>query len=601
MFHPNGRDCVRRPAVMIAIRHGLAMLLVVFGGSSLQAQPDSARLAQQAQAILKTNCARCHGPGGTNQGGFSYVLDVPKLVEKKKLIPGDLEKSSRRGLLAAMLEGAMPPPEEKIQPSAADIETIKAWIQSGAPPFADNLETARKFISHRDDLAAMNDYLLKRERQDRPFQRFFSLRHLHNDRTISAGALRLYRAALAKLLNSLSWQADIFVPIPVDAEQSMFAVDLRQVGWAKGDMWRELLKNYPYGLGFEHDPDPQMQSLAQQVYDMAGTKLPLVRVDWFAARAAQPPLYHTMLHIPTTGAELEKMLKVDPVANFMQDNLIRAGFTKSGVSGQNRLVERHPSSYGAYWKSYDFKSNEGRGNLFRFPLGPLFSGNPYAENAFVQDGGEIIFNLPNGLQGYMLIDGKDHRIDKGPIEVVHDGQQTAGTPLVVNGLSCMSCHRTGMITEFKDIVREGSALLGQPREKVRRLFKTEVEMQKWLRKDQERFLSAYEIAAGPLLKVGPDRDRNLADFTTEPIGELARRYLLRELTLDEAALELGLNDPLPLKTAIRLSDRLRQLGLGPLAQGATLKRDVWESVENYTSPFQEAASVLDLGTPRRLR
>ena len=56
------------------------------------------------------------------------------------------------------------------------------------------------------------------------------------------------------------------------------------------------------------------------------------------------------------------------------DKLARAGFTTSGVSKHNRLVERHERGYGAYWKSYDFKSDDGTANLIGFPLGPALRG-----------------------------------------------------------------------------------------------------------------------------------------------------------------------------------------------------------------------------------
>src|SRR5438270_690504 len=131
----------------------------------------------------------------------------------------------------------------------------------------------------------------------------------------------------------------------------------------------------------------------------------------------------------------------------------------SGVSSQNRLVDRHPALYGAYWKSYDFKHNEGKGNLFRFPLGPAFGDNPFPNQAFEHAGGEIIFNLPNGLQGYLLVDAKGRRIDVGPADVVADSLRTSGTTEVANGLSCMACHDQGM-RKFKDTVRAGLGVAG---------------------------------------------------------------------------------------------------------------------------------------------
>jgi serine/threonine-protein kinase len=291
---------------------------------------------------------------------------------------------------------------------------------------------------------------------------------------------------------------------------------------------------------------------------------------------------------------------VDVVADFNRDQLARAGFATSGVSGQNRLIERHAAAHGAYWKSYDFKSNDDRGNLFRFPLGPDFRDNPFAQQAFKHDGGEVIFNLPNGLQGYLLVNGKDERIDEGPIEVVSDGLKTSGTAKIVNGLSCLACHNRGMKSDFKDTVRDGSALAGAARDKVHRLHPKADDMQKLVHEDEDRFLLALDRATGRFLKVGAERDRPIKDFA-EPVGPLARLCTLRELGAEEAAIELGLPDAKALRDAIRSSEELVRLGLGPLATGATIKREAWESRSKFNSPFQEAANALERGTPKNFQ
>jgi serine/threonine-protein kinase len=300
------------------------------------------------------------------------------------------------------------------------------------------------------------------------------------------------------------------------------------------------------------------------------------------------------------AADLEKKLSINVEDNFLRDKLARAGFATSGVSGQNRLVERHESPYGAYWKSYDFKSNDGAGNLFRFPLGPVFRRNPYPQQAFQHDGGEMIFHLPNGLQGYLLTNAKDERIDEGPIEVVSDALRTSGTAKILNGLSCMACHNHGMKKEFRDTVRDGTGVLGEAREKVKRLYPRQADMDKLLNEDEERFMQALDRATARFLKVGPNKDKDLRDFA-EPIGVIARQYILRELGLDEAAYELGLPDAKGLQLALTANERMRELGLLPLAKGGTIKREVWESLERFISPFQEAASALELGTPKRVR
>lgn len=98
----------------------------------------------------------------------------------------------------------------------------------------------------------------------------------------------------------------------------------------------------------------------------------MVRGDWFVAAASRPPLYHQVLQLPETDRELEKLLQVDVDENLRTRKVWRAGFNGSGVSQNNRLIERHESDLtnGAYWKSYDFGGNDGRKNLFAHPLGP---------------------------------------------------------------------------------------------------------------------------------------------------------------------------------------------------------------------------------------
>ena len=152
----------------------------------------------------------------------------------------------------------------------------------------------------------------------------------------------------------------------------------------------------------------------------------------------------------------------------------RAGFNESGVSINNRVVERHKSRYGAYWKSYDFAGNVGTQNIFTHPLD------------FTHDGGEIIFNLPNGLQAYYLSTAKGERLDAAPINIVSN----AGTrdPVVRNGLSCMGCHTEGMKT-FEDQVR--SVIVQNPnasydKAQALRLYVEKSEMNSLVREDIAR-------------------------------------------------------------------------------------------------------------------
>jgi serine/threonine-protein kinase len=569
---------------------------------------DKEGLARKAREILRTHCHRCHG---VDFNGQLDVMKRPTLVAERKdedpyVTPGDPAKSS----LFARFGKSMPPKSIRQRPTAEDRAVIKQWIDAGAPDFAG--VAPRKFVRTRDVILLMRDYLKAARGFDRPYLKFFTMTHLHNDPTVPEEDLREYNAALSKVINSLSWKPRIVVPKAIDKEGTIFVVDIRDLDWDRKrngvNLWRAVLAAYPYGLRYDEDAnDQQLRQADRDLYRCAGKVVPYVRGDWFVATAARPPLYHTLLQLPNTAAALERLLDVDTQENFRRNKLARAGFNKSGVSGQNRMVERHDIRQGAYWKSDDFKEHKGnapaqrrlaaRANIINYPLGPIFPGNEFNEQAFIQDGGEIIFNLPNGLQAYFLVDGKGNRIDQGPEEVVSDPLKTSGTPAIVNGLSCMHCHMHGMI-RFTDEVRDGTAVGGNARVKVQDLFPTPKDMEVLVRRDEKKFLEALDEAIGPFIKVGADKDRPIRSFRNEPVGVLARRYKLLDLGIETVAAEVGFEGPKALQALIRRSKGLRELGLGALARdGGTIKRFEWERIRAASSLFQRVASELEIGTP----
>jgi serine/threonine-protein kinase len=576
------------------MKHPLILTTCLALAALSRAAAADDKLPQQAYAVLKTHCYRCHGIDFKAPG--LNVLDADGLRADRGrdlpqfIVPGKLDSSY---LWQRIADGEMPPSDAD-PISDADKEVLRRWIEAGAifPG-----REPRAFRTSRDMLTAVRDHLAKSKPADRPFQRYFTLTHLYNNhQNVTADELRLYRAALAKLINSLSWQPTIVVPKPIDADQTIFCLDLRDVGWDRNDLWREILQQYPYGLKHDRARDRDMAELASELYSLAGSDMPYIRADWFISTASRPPLYHKMLELPETVQELEKKLNVDVEGDFLRNRLARAGFATSGVSGQNRLVDRHAALHGAYWKSYDFKSNEGRGNLFRFPLGPDFASNPFKAQAFAHDGGEMIFNLPNGLQGYFLSDGAGKRIDAGPIEVVSDALKTSGTPAIVNGLSCMACHKHGTI-RFKDTIAAGLGLFGEPRRKVEQLFTPAEGMEKLVSQDEARFLQALSAATGEFLRTDEDAEKEIREFA-EPVAAIAREYQ-KDIGPADAAFELGINGEQELKRLLESNTDLMALGLGPLASGEKIKRETWHSLGEFLSQFQRAASALDLGTPHR--
>ena len=554
------------------------------------------QVTERAFGVFKKYCYRCHGRA-FEVDGFN-VLDHKILTDKDStyIVPGKPDESliwKRVGIKNSM------PPKGNDRPTDEEKANLKKWIEAGAPPLPVAAATpgkgAREYRSCKDVLTSIRDYQQKCVVEDRPYKRFFTLTNLHNNPATTDRDLRLFRAGFAKLANSLSWENEIVVPKPIDKDETIFVVDLRDLGWAKRDLWSELLRVYPYGMSYEFDRDNTVRSLSEEIVVMAKCEVPYLRADWFANAASRPPLYHCMLDLPDNAHDLERRLKVDVKGNFESGRLSRAGFANSGISAQNRMVERHPASYGAFWKSYDFKPRNARSNLFQYPLGPIFRGyDTYKRQAFVQDGGEFIFNLPNGMQAYYLVDKNDRRIDEGPTDVVGDSTKASGSTAIVNGLSCMSCHTVGM-KPFKDTVRAGAGVNGPAQVKVEQLYREQKENDEYLKQDGDRFMLAVERATGPFLRVGADKNLDLRR-ADEPVHALADLYQ-RDLGPAEVASELDIANPKELQTMARSNRDLKSAGLGPLGDGKTIKREDWEIIKG-TSVFQDVARKLGKGSPK---
>jgi mono/diheme cytochrome c family protein len=510
--------------------------------------PGSDNLAEAAQAVLRTSCYRCHGQEGTSEGGFNFVLNLEKLrrTHVKPQAPGDSLLWER---MTADDDSVMPPPDEKTRPSAADIATVKAWIEAGAPATA--AVKPRDFVSNDEVIKHILANIRAAPERSRRFLRYFTLTHLYNA-LVSDDELRTYHNAFLKLINSLSWNTDLLVPEAIDPAATIWRVDIRQLNWS-GEVWESVEDANPYFLNLTTRD-------AVACYEATQCKMPLVRVDWFVFAASKPPLYHTIICIPATDKELEATLKVNVEANIDQEQAIRAAFNRSGVSQNNRLIERHKSPYGSYWKSYDFGGNVGQQNLFEHPLGPGSDGE-----SFRHDGGELIFTLPNGLQGYMLADSQGQRIDKGPTAIVSDPKQPDKT--VTNGVSCMSCHYMGVIPKTDEI---GAFVRANPNafknaDDILALYREPEELSDVLAEDAKRFAAAMEkIGITSLSRSG------------EPVSTMAARFE-QELDLQMTACEFGFAPDVFTKR-LKASEAMARSFGALLVPGGTIKRDVFAAL-----------------------
>ena len=366
------------------------------------------------------------------------------------------------------------------------------------------------------------------------------------------------------MVNSLSWGLDVINPIPIDPQATIFYIDLRHYEWDVNDAWSKIEEEYPYHIAFDAPAQLGLRNQLGRLQTQMKTDVPSVHIDWFIATASTPPLYHDLLSLPLTDRELETRLEVDVARNLVNApgvRVLRAGFNNSGVSNNNRVVERHTSRYGAYWKSYDFAGSVGTQNIFTRPLN------------FTHDGGEAIFNLPNGLQGYYLANSSGFRLDDAPINIVSN--PAASDPTVRNGISCIGCHTEGMKT-FEDRVRSAIESTTNPsynKAQALRLYVEKSDMDARVAEDMERYQEALEETGGVLGGVEP-----ISRFHEAFQGPVDAAY---------AAAVVGLETETFLEK-VRENTGLQNVGLLALeGENGSVKRDTW------TSSFRDVMYALD--------
>jgi serine/threonine-protein kinase len=558
-------------------------------------------LAGKALAVFKTHCFNCHGDR-YQVPAFNILdfdaLEKPRLNDMPYVTAGTPKKSS---IYQRMARGDMPPENVKARPTADEIKIVSEWIAAGAvKPRTEG--AARKPIDELTILRKIFADVNEQSSDAQHFLRYFSLHNWYNNPTVTDDDLRLFRAGFVKLLNSVSRSSRLVRPVFIDAPTDdptngvIMRIDLRDVRWDY-KVWRQAMRGYPYGISWS---DPTLDDMQNKIYRAQGGAecadgVPYIRADWFTARASRPPIYHTLLDIPATVGELEKRLGVNFERDFKDGSLCRSAFVKSGVSHGNRLVDRMESTLAMYYyKSYDFKATVERQMVMRFPLGPKFDGNEFSDSAaFEHDGGEIIYSLANGMQGYMITDAPGNRLDEAPVAIVRDLTEIAGTPAVVNGISCMGCHNKGL-KEYADQVRTSFLLGGSERSKVQQLFPKKEEVDQFLTSDSRRFNDTVVTLIAPYFPKDTDRE-TLLDML-EPITRLAQTYD-RNMGLAEVATELGVSES-SLPDVIRGNQALQALGLGVMAEKGEIPRRTWDSPgTGSASIYQRAARALNVGIP----
>jgi mono/diheme cytochrome c family protein len=78
----------------------------------------------EVRALLQRRCAGCHVAGPGDAGGWGSVLDVPRMIEARIVVPGDPRASS---LIGQLLVGEMPRRGPRLRPR--EVELLERWIR----------------------------------------------------------------------------------------------------------------------------------------------------------------------------------------------------------------------------------------------------------------------------------------------------------------------------------------------------------------------------------------------------------------------------------------------------------------------------------------
>jgi hypothetical protein len=281
--------------------------------------------------------------------------------------------------------------------------------------------------------------------------------------------------------NSLSYRRAMVHPALV-ADGSLIRLDLRQLGWDKtsraerakrtadggvkltfdADIWETLARRDPYfkvtteshGTVYRGWIDPAIERAARK---LSHSTLFVVRADWFlretgfdrnATDGRVNGLYSDFLLLPDNESDLLKVLGTD--AAFVGRETLAAGgaVIQSGVALHNRAVEIIPTLLGGperfLWRTYDVINNQKDQSVLT---------NFVGDNGFStvkRKGGELIFELPNGLHAYYVINGAGKQLGEVPTNVAFR-RGSVPDPVIYNAWSCLACHGGG-INPFSDVI-----------------------------------------------------------------------------------------------------------------------------------------------------
>ena len=434
--------------------------------------------------------------------------------------------SANSKVIQRMVSGEMPPPGSGYpKVTKAEIDIVASYIDNprywGGLPAA-NCRDKNQALDFDQLYQDINRDLRGEDKDDRVFYRYISLSNRFTA-GVCAEALDTERQALVKMLNMLSIKATVGDALPVNDNETLYRIDLRDFDWDRAiqvanapfdDVWEAIAAANPYAVPFFGDD-------ANDAKADTATDFPLMFADQMMDVAVIGNLYYAIVDVDinqTLGVFISEKLGINVQEDIDNDEAIRAGTTKSIISRQDRLVERHDIVVrnGALWQSFDFDDNA-NDSIFQDPFG------------FTPGGSEAIFTLPNGMLAYIIADANDVIVQDS--DILLDTSQD--NHRAVTAVSCSTCHATGLIPvidEVGPIAKANARQIGLDRDEVEQLealYVTPDAFERQVKEDSETFYQrALQKALLPI--AGGD-----------PVGRVFARFT-DDVKIQDAAGDLGL-------------------------------------------------------------
>lgn len=479
-------------------------------------------LAQGVVRMLQSNCGDCHG-GDREADVLGDPTDLAAQIARGNVVPGSAAQSP---LVLGMLDDSSHP-RPRQRPSRGELTLLTRFIdQLPAAPPAEC--TTLPFQSTDALYAALLADVSSAPPEDRPFLRYAGLTYASNAGWCGA-ALERQRAALFKLVNSVSTTPDVVVPRALDEHGLSYRLDLRDYGWNRAIVRAEQ-GSEPHADGWAaivaHAGSYSLElqgSEADELKRETGALVPYLPAHALL-HAAAGEAYYQLLGVPDSIYEAEAVLGIDLQQQLLDGLVQHAGFTGRRADSLVRRVEQ--SAPGRYYWLIDTQNNTGSESIFEDPFG---SGYPV----------DALFHLPNGLFAYHLEDG--YRSSNSALDAHSPGREVA---------SCHACHHTGILPVMdmvRNYVEQNVILFDRDTVAlVEKSYPLPSELDALILSDNQLHASASERAG--VSGSGPD-----------PLSHVYYQFELDPLSLSRVAAELGVTPDQLQAQLPELDPRLRAL------------------------------------------